>query len=690
MASCTCSTRKGPISLTERPSPPPETTSEHLCAQCASLDLNALLQSRDPEENNARPWLRSTMGSACPLCRFLATIASPGHPSPSPSLDTEIEYQLETVSFPHGFRTFSENDVQDKSIYDFNVLGLCTFYSFLPEGCILPVDYNLQHPKLPAIRKIDAASINFSILRNWLVHCQTHHSASCIPLDQYLLQEVTGLKLIDCETRQVVEAPRDPIYVALSYVWGKSHAAEATGLSRSSLPEIVPRTIEDAIQVVLRLGLKYLWVDKYCINQSNATELAQQISIMDMIYNAAFCTIIAACGEDASFGLPGVGLTRRPKQRAIHLNGQFWVSSLRAPDLVTETSTWASRGWTYQEGLFSRRRLIFTEEQVYFECNATTCLETVSYDLHCQTDTTYLGPGGIFNGGLGYGGDELHWRIREYSKRSLSFQSDIINALSGVFRLYSTKHHPTHHYWGVPIYYHSNWDSSLPNKSVAIDRDLFRQFGREIDAAFARGLCWQLGMPCPRRRDFPSWSWSGWIGPLADSNWLLNSQLGDKRVKIWLQRTNGYTPALRIEAWVIDTTLTYLAHGLNGACINRTGWIKNPRYFVSAEALASRRSFHGTLRWLVVPSVQVKEGDEMHEELCRETFTCVLLSKVLEFALVVRKRAGEVVERIGHVRISPAVVDPGYITKDYELYEDADMFDIFPRTRRTRRTILLG
>ncbi|KAI8650846.1 HET domain-containing protein [Fusarium keratoplasticum] len=374
-------------------------------------------------------------------------------------------------------------------------------YSILPEACILPVDCNLQHPKLPAIRQIDAASIDFAILRNWLLHCQTHHSATCGPLDQALLQEITGLKLIDCQTRQVVEAPRDATYVALSYVWGKTHAAEATVLSLSSLSETVPRTIEDAIQVVLQLNLKYLWVDKYCINQSNDIELAQQISIMDMIYNAAFCTIVAACGEDASFGLPGVGLTARSEQPAICLNGQVWVSSLRDPAPAIKTSTWANRGWTYQEGLFSRRRFIFTEEQVYFECNRTRCLETVSYDLYYQSNTTYYGPGGIFHGSFGYGEDgKLRWHILAYSKRSLSFQNDIINALGCVFRLYSHMSVPTHHYWGVPIHYDSDWHSLWPAKSAVIEPDTFHRFEGEIDATFARGLCWQLEVDHPLAR----------------------------------------------------------------------------------------------------------------------------------------------------------------------------------------------
>lgn len=579
----------------------------------------------------------------------------------------------------------------------------------VPEACFLPADYNLQHPELPAIREIDATSIDFAVLRNWLLHCQTHHLESCTPLDQSPLQEITGLKLIDCQTRQIVEAPRDPTFVALSYVWGQSHAAEATVLSRS-LPKTVPRTIEDAIQVVLQLNLKYLWVDKYCIDQSNETELAQQISIMDMIYNAAFCTIVAACGEDASFGLPGVGLTVRSEQPAIRLNGQVWVSSIRDPVPVIWTSAWASRGWTYQEGLFSRRRFIFTEEQVYFECNRMGCLETVSYDLHYQTDTTDLSPGGIFDGGFGHKeGFQLHRHIEAYSRRSLSFQNDIINASSGVFRVFSRMSVPTYHYWGVPICYHEDWGSSWPARGAMIEPDSFHRFEGEIDAAFARGLCWQLHEACPRRPGFPSWSWTGWIGPLADTSWGLHEGLGDRQVKIWLQRTNGeyerlsvsvvstickrgppytgYTPVLRIEAWVIDTTFTYLAHDLREMFVNRRGWFRHPRYFVSVKALGVGESVHNTLRWPVVLSEQVEKGDEMHEEICKETFTCVLLSKASEFALVVRRRTGGIMERIGHVKISPAVVDPEDATKRYDTRDDADLFDMFPRTRRT---ILLG
>ncbi|KAF5704260.1 het-domain-containing protein [Fusarium mundagurra] len=307
------------------------------------------------------------MGSACPLCRFLATIASVRHPSPPPDPSDEIKYRLVVQDFTYAFGQLLANTVKDTSLYNFKVLGIGTEWSYnmmITDCCILPVDSNSQNPKWPTFRELDAGSIDFGILRGWLRYCKTHHSSSCAPLTQPFWNDIPGLKLIDCRTRQIVNAPSSATYVALSYVWGKSHAAEATGMtfSRHCLPGVVPRTIEDAIQVVLGLDLQYLWVDKYCIDQSSNTELAQQISIMDKIYNAAFCTIITACGDDASFGLPGVGSTKRQEQPAIRLNGQVWVSSLKDPKLVTEASAWASRAWTYQEGLFSRRRLMFTDE----------------------------------------------------------------------------------------------------------------------------------------------------------------------------------------------------------------------------------------------------------------------------------------------------------------------------------------
>ena len=49
-------------------------------------------------------------------------------------------------------------------------------------------------------------------------------------------------------------------------------------------------------------------------------------------------------------------------------------------------SKWNTRAWTYQEALLSRRRLVFTPRQVYFQCRGMHCVESISVPLkHLHT-----------------------------------------------------------------------------------------------------------------------------------------------------------------------------------------------------------------------------------------------------------------------------------------------------------------
>jgi hypothetical protein len=72
--------------------------------------------------------------------------------------------------------------------------------------------------------------------------------------------------LIECQTRTLVPAEDHP-YVALSYVWGPIHGIFKFTDDSEQLPTKLPRTIEDAITVTQKLDFRYLWVDRYCINQ---------------------------------------------------------------------------------------------------------------------------------------------------------------------------------------------------------------------------------------------------------------------------------------------------------------------------------------------------------------------------------------------------------------------------------------
>jgi len=57
------------------------------------------------------------------------------------------------------------------------------------------------------------------------------------------------------------------------------------------------------------------------------------------------------------------------------------MSSLADPRLIIEKSVWASRGWTDQEGYLANRRLVFTDQEVYFECRGMAVQDSMDLPL---------------------------------------------------------------------------------------------------------------------------------------------------------------------------------------------------------------------------------------------------------------------------------------------------------------------
>ena len=98
--------------------------------------------------------------------------------------------------------------------------------------------------------------------------------------------------LIDAESVCLVSAANasEP-YVALSYVWGTTQSCQSC---RDNLEELqtpgslrhssVQRSIRDVIEVLPRLGERYLWVDRLCIIQYDVAAKRIQIHNMAAIY----------------------------------------------------------------------------------------------------------------------------------------------------------------------------------------------------------------------------------------------------------------------------------------------------------------------------------------------------------------------------------------------------------------------
>jgi hypothetical protein len=184
---------------------------------------------------------------------------------------------------------------------------------------------------------------DYRLAQRCLTECNASHSDTCAPDDSTNLY---NLQVIDCETRVVTSAPTTCAYVALSYVWGPPSKADAEYVF-PNLPAQLPPTIEDAIRVTKRLGIRYIWIDRYCINQNDPEDKMRQILQMGAIYSSAQLTIIAAAGEGPQHGLPGVSEARRTPMPYGEVVGSvaLVVTSLPAIQEVFE-SKWASRAWT--------------------------------------------------------------------------------------------------------------------------------------------------------------------------------------------------------------------------------------------------------------------------------------------------------------------------------------------------------
>ena len=362
-------------------------------------------------------------------------------------------------------------------------------------------------------------------VKSWIDLCQDKHQGPCAaPQDGEMEERFFDMVshsyfgVIDVLNMQLTELPKDkinrrfgdvPQYVALSYVWGTAPAYRTVlgnvmqhrmhgGLDR--VFHQLPKVIQDAIDLVRRLGIQFLWIDALCIIQDSARSWKLNAYNMDLIYGNAAFTICAADGPSATTGLRAMHEetgTGSKDQLIADCTDDVRLVVSRPPEMYIKSSRWNTRAWTFQERLLSRRCLIFTGSRVYFQCRSTG----MSEDIYADRE------------GAGWSLDFMDaplqtfrqlplrsiWvymkTVELYTARELTKQADILAAFSGVSNLMQqTMQAPF--VFGLPT------------------------------SHFDLALLWEYFQPAQRRRldskaaegefsDFPSWSWSGWFGAPA-------------------------------------------------------------------------------------------------------------------------------------------------------------------------------
>jgi hypothetical protein len=253
-------------------------------------------------------------------------------------------------------------------------------------------------------------------------------------------------------------------------------------------------------------------------------------------------------------------------------------------------SAWASRAWTLQEGYFSKRRLYFTEEQVVYVCNVDARREEGGTSILKQFFSTMGNSLPHQRGSSQLYRTNIEFAMRlleEYTHRSLSYQSDALNAITGAMNTFRLKDPPVYHIWGVPF-------AKVPRSRNNPMETLKIQIA----------LHWCHLKPVPRRPGFPSWSPFGWNGPatlgsieetVITSDCSISASVEDEFEELEL------LASMQVDLEIIPTVSRHL---LITALVTRL-----PLVDLEAAGTDIRPGLHVAFPWLTTPPGKSNKSD---------------------------------------------------------------------------------
>ena len=487
--------------------------SPELCARCNKIDFEAVFRLSlppitAPNESEGIPIMDLgdsplQLNYKCPLCRLIAlsenyrrVLVSHAHEMPL-HINQRWHLRAFDASIIISWKLRREENWKFGTI-----IALCPSEpdwlgkqplrgSVHMNNFLLPVSRNSLGPEDARMlhgRAVQPQLLDFDTVSQLIDDCVNLHG--CPRFDSQSKPQ-PYFKLIDCHSQEIVSLPRMKRYVTLSYLWGDDRPSEEESrwiAAAKSLPSSVPQTIKDAMVAVKRLGLRYLWVDRYCIEQFHSLQKAAQIASMADYYEQAELTIVAL-GENARSGLPGISRARI-EPTLFECSGRLYGFSGMPLQYHLDRSRWSTRAWVYQEAILSSRCLFFTEEQIFFVCPQGTVSEIVPSIAPAWLRSRDLWGQNRLNPPMLGRADHslLQSLLTEYRSRQLSMQSDSLNAFRGILSRLEYRS-----WWGIPFG----------------PRDVKERYRWQKGLIF--GLTWSQSQSPgyhKRRVGFPSWSWA--------------------------------------------------------------------------------------------------------------------------------------------------------------------------------------
>ncbi|KAJ5639421.1 HET domain protein [Penicillium longicatenatum] len=227
-------------------------------------------------------------------------------------------------------------------------------------------------------RRIDPDPMSdqvFAKINGWITSCCLNHS-SCQTAEAALLPrfviEIDGSDGAKPSLRIFENGQKKARYIALSYVWGiRPQPVQLMKENTERLKECIdydtlPSTIQDAIRVARRLGVKYVWVDALCIVQDDDDIKKQQIGQMQNIYGNSYLTIQAANVSTVMESFLKLRESPEPFKLRYDETSHVYLRGY-TPHRLSGGSA-RQRAWIYQESILPNRLLLYGEHQIIFQC----------------------------------------------------------------------------------------------------------------------------------------------------------------------------------------------------------------------------------------------------------------------------------------------------------------------------------
>jgi hypothetical protein len=290
----------------------------------------------------------------------------------------------------------------------------------------------------------------------------------------------------------------------------------------------LPLTFRDFIDIARRLKVRWVWIDSLCIIQDSREDWEKEAAQMADVYSKSYLTIAASGSANGSEGCYVHSDTRSYGPIDIECLDPDAVSSSDMSPAKKLFRTWArdpnpissvlpqnplnKRGWTVQERELAPRVVHYSKDTIRWEC----CELAATLEFPCGDRLSFDG-GRLFDGGSDarppqFGvpindskplttitKQRLAWfeLVERYTARSLTKQSDILPAFSGLARSIASK--------TSDRYVAGLWES---------------YFAHCLLWASDVGDTGELKHTRPTDYLAPTWSWASIRGPVKYLSWI--------------------------------------------------------------------------------------------------------------------------------------------------------------------------